>query len=186
VRTARLFRVFPYRKGARPDQRGHPLFSAAIQGAGRIDNPEHYRALHASDAPAGAVAEAFGNHGVWTAGLLEGPPDFPGSVRALATIESAKLDVLDLDDAHELARRSLRPSTVVTRDRAVTQSRALALFQERRWDGVRWWSYYDPRWGSCGLWRHSKVRVAEVVPLTPDHPALLEAASVLSRPWRQR
>ena len=184
MRTARLYRVFPYWKGARAGQRGHPLFSPAIQGAGRVDNPEHYRTLYASDSPAGAVAEAFGNHGIWTDQLLMGPPDFPGSVRALAELESARLEVLDLDDARELARRKLRPSAVVTRDRNVSQGWALAVFRERRWDGVRWWSDHDPRWGSCGVWRAAKMRALEITPLTLDHPALTEAAGVLSRPLR--
>src|SRR5437867_1510120 len=115
-----------------------------------------------------------------------GPPGLPGSVRALATLDAEKIDVLDLDDARELVRRKLRPSAVVTRERAVTQRWALTIFREKRWGGVRWWSYYDPRWGSFGVWRWSNLHALEIAPLTPEHPALVEAASVLSRPWKDR
>jgi hypothetical protein len=157
-----------------------------VQGAGRIDNPEHYRALYASDSAAGAVAEAFGNHATWTPHLLAGRPDLAGSVRALAALDAGETDVLDLDDARQLVRRQLRPSSVVTRERAVTQEWALRAFEEKRWSGVRWWSYYDSRWGAFGLWNFKDVRVLDVIPLTPEHPALLEAAAILARPWSMR
>jgi hypothetical protein len=141
-----------------------------------------YRVPYLSDHPAGAVAEAFGNHAVWTAGLLAGPPSLPGSVRALVTYRLAAARILDLDDSRALLRRRLRPSQIVTRDRAVTQRWALAVFRERRWSGARWWSYYDPRWGSLGLWEIARVRVESVGRLAWDHPAVLEANEVLLRP----
>ena len=48
--------------------------------------------------------------------------------------------------------------------------------------GVRWWSYYDPRWGSFGLWDTSSLTVEEAEVLdSVDHPAFAEAADVL---WR--
>lgn len=153
-----------------------------VQGAGRLDNPEHYRLLYLSDRPAGAVAEAFGNHARWTDGLLAGPPSLPGSRRVLATYASPRLRLLDLDDAAALVARSLRPSQVVTRDRRVTQRWALAVFREQRWSGVRWWSYYDPGWGSIGLWQPRALRVERVEPLTWDHPALEAANAILLRP----
>jgi len=186
VRTHRLFRVFPWIRDARRRRRGHPLFATPIQGAGRVDNPEHYRTLYASDSATGAIAEAFGNHGIWSPQLLQGPPDLPGSVRALAALDAEKIEILDLDDARELVRRRLRPSAVVTRERSVTQNWALEVFREKRWAGVRWWSYYDPRWGSFGVWHSSSLRPVEITPLTPEHPALIEAANILSRPWKDR
>lgn len=186
MRTPRLFRVFPWIRSARRRGPGHPLFTAPIQGAGRVDNPEHYPTVYASDSPAGAIAEAFGNHAIWSPQLLQGPPDLPGSVRALVALDAKKIEVLDLDDARELVRRELRPSAVVSRERAVTQRWALEAFREKRWGGVRWWSYYDPRWGSFGVWHWSNLHALEIAPLTPEHPALVEAASVLSRPWKDR
>jgi hypothetical protein len=183
MRTPRLYRVFPWVAGARRGSAGHPLYTPPVQGAGRVDNPGSYRTLYASDSPVGAVAEAFGNHAVWTAQLLRGRPDIPGSVRAIAELDAQPAEVVDLDDAHELVRRGLRPSAVVTRDREITQRWALSIFEEKRFAGVRWWSYYDPRWGSYGIWESQAIRNLEVTPLTPDHPALHEAARILARPW---
>jgi len=184
VPTPRVYRVLPWVARARRGETGHPLHRASRQGAGRVDNPEHYRVLYVSDAEAGAVAEAFGNHAVWTEMLLRGRPDLPGSVRALATFDAAGTETLDLDDARRLVEWELRPSAVAARDRSVTQRWALRVFEENRWAGIRWWSHYDSRWGSFGLWNVSTLKLLDVAPLASDHPALVEAAATLARPWK--
>jgi hypothetical protein len=69
----------------------------------------------------------------------------------------------------------------VTRDRQVTQSWALAIFQRQQFGGIRWWSYHDPRWGSHGVWETSKLELRSVEALTLDHAAVVEAAGVLNR-----
>ncbi|MBI4728170.1 MAG: RES family NAD+ phosphorylase [Acidobacteria bacterium] len=184
-RAARLYRVFPWLPGARAGDPGHPPYVPRPQGAGRINNPEAYLVLYASDSPVGAVAEAFGNHSVWTEHLLAGRRDMPRSRMALAAYEIGA-PVLDLDDPAVLRARGLRPSRVVTRDRPRTQRWALDLFRERRWAGLRWWSYYDPDWGSHGVWDPACLVLAEVVPLTADHPALVDALRILHRPWGKR
>jgi len=178
----RLYRVCPYLGNAKDGEPGHPLHVPSPQGAGRLDNPEYYRVLYVSDHATGAVAEVFGNHGLWTPSLLVGPPALPGSVRALVTYGRPTGQVLDLDNARALLARRLRPSEVVSRDRATTQRWALAAFQERRWVGVRWWSYYEPRWGSLGLWNQTGLRVLAVDALSFEHPAVAEASAVLARP----
>ncbi len=181
--TSRLYRVFPWLENARPEEPGHPLHASPRQGAGRVDNPERYSVLYASDSPAGAVAEAFASHATWTPWLLGGRPDMPGSLRALATFDAAEIEALDLDDARRLVERKLRPSSIVARDRATTQAWALRIHDEGRWSGVRWWSYWDSRWGSFGLWDFRRLGVVDVTPLSRGHPALREAAESLSRPW---
>lgn len=179
----RLYRVLPYLPRASRGRPGHPLHVPAASGAGRIDNPGRYDALYLGDSPAGAVAEAFGWAARWGAGLLRGVPTLPGSVRALATYDLADGPaVCDLDDAHRLVQLSLRPSDVVSRDRARTQGWAARIYADAEYAGVRWWSYYDPRWGSFGLWDITGIRVAGVAPLALDHPAVTEAADVLLRP----
>lgn len=157
---------------------------SVIQGAGRVDNPDHYRVLYASDSPIGAVAEAFGNHAIWTDDLFRGRPELPGSRTCLVEIESSGRVALDLDDARALLERDLKPSAVVTRDRKVTQAWALRVFREKRWAGVRWWSYHDPGWGSYGLWDMKRLRSRSVAPLDREHPAVRAAASTLARPLR--
>lgn len=178
-----LYRVFPWVEDARPGEPGHPLYTPSPQGHGRIDNPEHYLALYASDDPDGAIGEAFGNHSVWTSDLLEGPPGLPGSRRALATIDASTLAVVDLDDAAALLDRGLRPSQVVTRDREITQAWALAIFRAGRWGGVRWWSYYEPTWGSFGLWDASNLEIADVTSLADLMPRVQGVAARMFRPW---
>jgi hypothetical protein len=51
---------------------------------------------------------------------------------------------------------------------------------------VRWWSYYDPCWGSIGLWELSGLTVRSVEVLHDlDQPAVVEAADVLNRVRRR-
>jgi hypothetical protein len=180
VLAPRLYRVFPWLDQAAAGQPGHPLYRPRVQGAGRVDNPENYRVLYASDSPIGAIAEAFGNHSVWTEDLFI-IPSLPGALRALATFEARRVKTLNLDDAQALLDRGLRPSDVVTRDRSRSRSWALLVFGERKWDGVRWWSHQDPDRGAYGLWRTSDLRVLDITFLDIEHSAVTEAAASLNR-----
>lgn len=177
-----LYRVLPFVGGAGWDEPGHPLFVPASTGGHRLDNPHAYDVLYAGDDPRCAVAEAFGWALRWGAGLLRGSPSLPGSVRALVTYHLAEDTALcDLDDAARLVELGLRPSGVVTRDRQVTQAWALDLFDRGEFAGARWWSYYDPDWGSVGLWDVSSLTVTGVNELTVDHPAFVAAATAIVR-----
>lgn len=178
-----LYRVFPWLASARQGEAGYPLYVPEPGGAGRADNPGRYRTLYLSDAPAGAVAEAFGTLKLWNARMFT-RPDLPGSVRAIAAVEAADdLAIFDLDDADALKALGLRPSQVVTREREVTQRWALAIYEQGTWGGVRWWSHYDPRWYSYAAWDFAAltVRPGAVRALTMDDPAVLEAAEILGR-----
>jgi RES domain len=178
-----LHRVLPYLATARTGEPGHPLYLPPARGGNRVDNPGRYQVLYLGDAPAGAVAEAFGSFSRWNRGLFRGAPSLPGSVRALVSYELPEdTAVCNLDDAHALAEWGLRPSEVVTRNRAVTQAWALKLYEAGSHAGVRWWSYYDSRWGSVGLWDSRPLTVVDLAVLDDvAHPALVEAASVLCR-----
>jgi hypothetical protein len=112
-------------------------------------------------------------------------PDLPGSVRAMAFYDLREgAAIFDLDDARSLQTLGLRPSQVVTRDREVTRLWALTIFEQRKWSGVRWWSYYDPRWHSYAVWDIASLRVSpgSIRALSIDDPALVEAAKELRRP----
>lgn len=178
----RLYRVFSYLASAQAGEPGHLLYVSPVQGRGRVDNPDHYRALYLSSAPAGAVAEAFGTLKTWTPDMFI-RPELPGSERALGTYtvpDDAR--ILDLDDPAALVTLGLRPSDVVTRQIKVTQRWALRIFEQRRWVGVGWWSYYDPRWHSYAIWERGVVRRGAVEPLSLDDPVVTEASEVLRRP----
>lgn len=178
--------MLPYLAGARRGRPFHPLYVPPAVGSHRVDNPDRYHVMYASDAAAGAVAESFGWRQTWGARMLRGHRSEPASVQALVEYEAqdAALNVCDLDDARRLVVLALRPSEVVTRDRAVTQAWAARIFDGGGFAGVRWWSYYDPRWGSLGLWDVRALKVAKVTQLTLEHPAVVEAAAVLNRPLR--
>ena len=106
----------------------------------------------------------------------------PGSVRALVEYEVGDhAQICDLDDARRLTDLGLRPSRVVTRDRDVTQAWARKLYDDGHFAGVRWWSYYNPDWGSIGLWDIAALNVADVVILTADDPAFVAAAAEIVR-----
>ncbi|MGQ0625014.1 MAG: RES family NAD+ phosphorylase [Sporichthyaceae bacterium] len=178
-----LYRVVSSLLDARATAPGHALHVPASRGASRIDNPDRYHALYLGDDPLCAVAEAFGAQQVWTAGMFRGKPSLPGSVQALVTYRLADgAAVCDLDDAVRLVALGLRPSRVVTRDRAITQQWARRLYDGGSFAGVRWWSYYDPNWGSLGLWDIDALSVVDVEPLNADHRHVIAAADRILRP----
>ena len=114
--------------------------------------------------------------------MLNGSPSLPGSHRALAKfclpVETA---ICNLDDPAQLIELSLRPSQVVTREYRTSQDWALAIFERQRWNGVKWWSYFDSRWFSYALWNHTDVALSSIRPIHLDDAALAEAAEVLTR-----
>jgi hypothetical protein len=173
--------VLPFLANARPNEPGGALY-VPRQGGGRLDNPELYAVLYLSDAASGAIAEAFGRFLEWTPAILAGSPSLPGSTRAIARYRlSDEAPLCDLDDPDQLKRLRLRPSEVVSRDYGRTRSWTRRIYEQRQWIGVRWWSYYDPRWASVGLWDISRLEVEEVRPLRLDDPALVEASRTIAR-----
>ena len=179
-----FWRVFNWNPAAAsPNVNGHPLFIWPRQGAGRVDDPEHqYTVLYVGDSAEGAAAEAFGRFPVWTSAILAPPPSAPqGTVKALVKYEGNPA-ILDLDEPQVLQNWSLRPSSVVSKDRAATQLWARSMYDTGDYAGLSWWSYYDPRWASYGLWDVSGLRAAGTPEaLTIDHPAVENAASLIRR-----
>lgn len=173
-----LWRVCTWHPGAKPFEPGHPTYVPALQGQGRVDNPDHYRVTYLAESPIAAVGEAFGRVAEWSAAMLEGRKHMANSGKALARFEFVGTP-LDLDNPDVLSARELRPSRVVTRERSVTQRWALRIWQEDAWPGVRWWSALDADWGIVALWEQRDLRVTDVDVLTIDHPVVLEAADHL-------
>lgn len=176
-----LYRVFPYLATAALDEPGGPVHIPP-QGGGRIDNPGIYSILYSSDAPAGAIAEAFGRFAEWNGAILEGSPSLPGSARAIARFHLPDdALVCNLDDPSLLQALGLRPSDVVSRDYTRCRAWARRIHEQGRWFGVRWWSYYDSQWASFGLWNFSRLRLEEVHVLRLDEPAFLDASRTIAR-----
>jgi hypothetical protein len=180
-----LYRVSPYQPGSEDGAPGSPTYLHKPQRDGRIDNPIYYNVWYLSLTAAGAVGETFASHPKWPDELF----DFGTSSDTRFALHTFKLSdacrVLDLDDAHNLAERVLRPTQIVTLNRSVTQGWALRIWNElagdrRRWDGVRWWSRHSAEWPIIALWTGTPTHV-DTEDLSTKHKAVVEAASVLNR-----
>jgi RES domain len=173
-----LYRVFPFVANARPSEPGGALFTP-YGGAGRIANPNLYNELYLSSTAAGALSEAFGRLDTWTDAIFA-QPDRP---YALATYElSDHATICDLDNAGRLLAYELRPSDVVARDRSITQTWAALIYRSKKWNGIAWWSRYDSRWRSLGVWNRKQLRLKRnPEPLSLEHAAVQEAAMLLPR-----
>jgi len=180
--VAKYYRVHPFVESAPDAGPGHAMYVPAVQTEGRIDN-EPYSSFYVGESPPGAVAEAFGDHEIWTPDLFEGPPKLKGSRIAISTFDG-DLDLVDMDDASRLVDLGVRPSRVVTRHRRYTQAWALAVYHSVQCQGVRWWSYHEPDIGSIGLWDWSGLVLEKSEPLHATHPAFVQAQVLLSRPLR--
>jgi hypothetical protein len=179
--VAFYYRVFPFLASSAANEPGGALYIPS-QGGGRLDNPDLFQVLYISDAAAGAVSEAFGRLPEWTEAMLDGSPALPGSVRAIAAYRLPdEIPVCDLDDPMQLQALQLRPSDAVSRDYLRTRSWARRIFSLGVWSGVRWWSYYDPRWASVGLWDTRQLTVEDVRVLRPDSPEIVEASRTIVR-----
>jgi len=179
-----FWRVTNWHPDARdPSDNGHPLYVWPYQGKGRVDDPDgDYSVLYVGDSPQGAIAETFGRYAEWSATLLATPRKTPkGTVKALIQYRGDPA-ILDLDDPIELSQLGLRPSGVVSRRRAQTQQWARAIYDKEEHQGISWWSYYDPRWASFGLWDYSGLSVVGTpTPLDMGNPLVQEAADIIKR-----
>lgn len=177
----KLYRVFPFLSSARPEEPGGGFYIPP-QGGGRLDNPDLYSVFYASSAEAGAVAEAFGRFPEWTAVVLAGSPALAGSLRAIASYHlSETARICDLDDPAQLSLLGLRPSDVVSRDYTRTREWARRIYLQHSWEGVQWWSYYDPRWTSFGIWDLGRLSLENIRPLSLNDSAVRDAARIISR-----
>jgi hypothetical protein len=178
-----LWRLSPALPKAPPTDPGGPLwFPRELQGAGRHDAPDRYGCLYASEDPVSAVTEAlapFRGAGRLSAAMLLRS----GRPLALARLElDGEAGLIDLDDPRVLSRVRLRPSGVATGVRTVTQGQAERLFEDHpKALGLRWWSTLEASLLNVTLFDRAAplLRCTEVQGLTPDHPAVCEAAELL-------
>ncbi|MGI8714439.1 MAG: RES domain-containing protein [Solirubrobacteraceae bacterium] len=179
----RLWRVLPWDRSASPGAPGGALWvPRALQGTGRHDAPDRYGCLYLAEDAVAAVAEALAPFR-GTGDL--GPELLVHSGRQLALAELELDDraiLVDLDDPAVLAAEALRPSTVATGRRAVTQAYAVQQF-ERHPDaaGLRWWSALEASWIQVTLFHRAlaAVTVRGVGPLAVDHGVVATAAAQL-------
>ena len=82
---------------------------------------------------------------------------------------------------NNLQNLKVRPSRVITRDRAVTQSWALKVFKGGKSAGISWWSYYNPDWSCVGLWDLSKLKTTHIDALGLDNSWVDEASRATNK-----
>ncbi len=176
----RLHRVIPYDESVAPTERGGALFVPA-GGDNRIDNPDVYDVLYVAGVPEAAIAESFGRIPLWTPETFMHGSGRPYQLVTYELPDSSR--IFDLNDVAALADLGIaRPTEVVTRKRARTQSWARAIFERGGYIGASWWSYYEPDWTVMGLWDRSGIRVDGAPQrLHVDHVAVRNAASTIAR-----
>jgi hypothetical protein len=174
-----LHRCFAWDERAGNTGPDGPLwFPRIYQGEGRHDSPDRYGCLYLSRSPLSTVVEQLAR--------FRGQRLLPSLLRrrglplALADLEmDDDVELVDLDDPVVLRRERLRPSSVATRNRSITQAQALALHDRyRKAAGLRWWSTYEAMWINVTLFDRaaSRVRVRSVRALSIADPAVVEAA----------
>jgi hypothetical protein len=177
-----LHRCFAWAERARASQPDGPLwFPGIYQGEGRHDNPEAYGCLYLADREVSCVVEQLarfrGRRLVPSSLVRRGLP------LALAAIEVPDAaELIDLDDPAVLSAHELRPSHVATRQRAVTQLQALALYERHPVSaGLRWWSVYEALWANVTIFDRaaSLLRLADARRLELADPAVTAAADFL-------
>ncbi len=175
-----LYRCFAWDRGAAAEQRGGALwFARDWQGDGRHDNPDVYGCLYVAEDAVAAVVEQLARFrgSVFVPQILRRR----GLPLALATIElDDDAELVDLDEPRILAAHTLRPSTVATRRRHVTQPQALALHRQGA-DGIRWWSTFESLWMNVTIFDHAahRLHVQTVARTALDDAPVREAADFL-------
>ncbi len=131
--------------------------------------------------PPSAVGEVFANVATWRDEMFPFP-QIPGAQRALGVYRLADdVPYVDLDDAQTLVERKMRPSQVIAHNRPYTQGKALEVYQEKKWNGIRWWSFHRPQWRVWCLW-DIDPECEEVQDLDVSHVAVRDVASTLAKP----
>lgn len=186
-----LYRVFAHLDGAAVGTPGHAAYVHPRQGGGRWDNPHDYLMVYVAATPEGAVGESFGRIPEWSDEMFD-VPYLPGARSALATFElDDTKQLINLDDESNLVARNLKPTQIVIRDLAFTQSLARRLYREadadgrRKWAGIHWWSFWAPQWPIYAIWMppggEHPLRLLSVDELTVSHPAVQQAADSIVR-----
>lgn len=178
----RLWRVGPFTEASGTADGGPLWFPRPFQGDGRHDNPELYGALYAAADPVAAIVEAlapFRGTGPLTSALLRRA----GRSLVLAEIELDDAShVVDLDDPATLVAEHLRPSTVATRLRRITQDQADSLYRSHPdAAALKWWSTFEASWAQLTVFDRAATQLdlGAIVELTVDVPEVIEAATFL-------
>ena len=180
--TLQLFRVFPWDARAEAGAPCSSSFVPAQQGSGRFDLAES-PVLYLGESADHAVAEAL--QGFRGRPFLESALRRFGRRLALVQIglpyEIASR-LVDLDDPAQLLTLGLRPSDVMSDERARTRAIAARVHASGA-SGLRWWSKLSGDWHGVVLFlSHAPIHrlvLGVPEPLSPSHPAVVGACRQL-------
>jgi hypothetical protein len=160
-----------------------PDYVPQHQGSGRFDLRES-AVWYLAESPEHAVAEVL--QGFRGRRFQPGMLLRFGHTLALAAIDlpdDTASRIANLDDPRVLLELGIAPSTVASDDRARTQGVAEALFAGNA-AGLRWWSRLSGDWHSVVLFlaraAPSTLTIGTPIPLTADHPAVVQASRFLA------
>jgi hypothetical protein len=177
-----LHRCLAWNERAAPDAADGALwFPRPYQGEGRHDNPAAYGCLYVSEQPLSCVVEQLARfRGQRLVPALLRRRGLPLALAELELADAARL--VDLDEPAVLRRERLRPSRIATRERAVTQPQALALYEKHgEAAGLRWWSTFEAQWLNVTLFDRAArtLRLVSVRALDVADEEIAAAADVL-------
>jgi hypothetical protein len=177
-----LYRCFAWNERARPDRPDGALwFPRPYQGDGRHDNADLYGCLYLSERPLSCIVEQLARfRGQRLSASLLRRRNLPLALAGVELPDDAPL--VDLDDPAVLRRERLRPSSVATRAREVTQPQARALHEAHpAAAGLRWWSTFESLWANVTLFDRARpaLRLATVRTLGLEDEEIGAAADVL-------
>jgi hypothetical protein len=171
--TLALHRVFPWDERAAAGAPFSPSFVPVLQGSGRFDLNDS-PVLYLGESAEHAVAEMLQG--------FRGRPFAAATLRRIDVPDELATSIVDLDDPAQLLALGLRPSDVVSDDRARTRAIAARVYADGA-TGLRWWSKLSGDWHGVVLFlSHAPFdRLAPGVPepLTSSHPAVIGACRQL-------
>jgi len=176
--------VFPWDPAAREGNRFSPNHIPEPTGRGRFDLPRSLSpVLYSAETPDHAVGELLQP---WRGRSLQASyllrAGLPLALVEVKVPASVTGDLADLCDADYLAGTRTGPDTAASRSRHLTHPVARAAWEAGH-TGLRWWSSFWGDWHTVVLFTaRTKGTLGFGTPevLTPHHPAVLEAADLLS------
>jgi hypothetical protein len=180
--TLALHRVFPWEERAAAGAPFSPSFVPVLQGSGRFDLTDS-PVLYLGESAEHAVAETL--QGFRGRPLVDAALRRFGRPLALVRIDvpdELAMPIVDLDDPAQLLALGLRPSDVVSDDRARTRAIAARVHTGGA-TGLRWWSKLSGDWHGVVLFLarapFDRLTLGVPEPLSSSHPAVAGACRQL-------
>jgi hypothetical protein len=178
-----LWRVFPYDRAALL----HAPFSASYihagQTAGRFDLHDQPPVLYlagSAEHAVGEVIQGYRGRGIGAAHLRR--HGYPLALAAVTVVGDLAARIPDCTDPATLLRLEIRPDSLASHDRRITQAIARRLHAAGE-VGFRWWSALTGAWHSVVLfsdrYRRGDLTFGSPELLSSAHEAVITAARLL-------